>query len=323
MSLPAAVFQGIQVGVESTPGTPVAANKKLLAVSMTPNPQVETKPFKAMGNKYASFASLNKEWSSINIDGVPTYNEIVYLLSGLLHYAAPAQQGATAAYKWTFVSNTSAADVGKSFTIEQGDASSAWRVAGAKISGLTFGFGRNAVSVNGSGVGEALETGITITAEPTALSPVPILPSHLKFYMADAQSGLAGAAALTNSFSMEWSLTDKFGLAWPVGQDPEAVEGEPNASGKITVATDTAGMGLITTLRNAATKWFRIEATGAEIASPYKHKFTIDFPAQIESVGDFSNLDNVYTVEFGLLPIHDATWGKSVNIEVITNVSAL
>lgn len=323
MTLPASVFQGVQIGVESTPGTAVPANKKLLSVSMVPSPQVETQPFKAMGNKYASFASLNKEWSSINIDGVPTYNEIVYLLSGLLHYAAPAQQGATAAYKWTFVSNTSAADVGKSFTIEQGDAAQAWSVAGVKISGLTFVFGRNGITVNGNGVGEQFTTGVTLTANPTALGPVPILPSQLKFYMADTQAGLAGATALTASFSMEWSLTDKFGLAWPVGQDPEPVEGEPNASGKLSIATDATGMGLIATLRAASTKWFRIEAIGALIATPYTHKLTIDFPAQIESVGDPTNLDNVYTIDFGLLPIHDATWGKSVNIEVTTNLSAL
>lgn len=323
MTLPATVFQGIQIGVESTSGTAVAANKKLLATSIIPSPRVETKPFRAMGNKYASFATLNKEWAGLNIQGAPTYNEIVYLLSSLLHYAAPAQQGATAAYKWTFVSNTSASDVGKTFTIEQGDANSAWRVAGAKISGLTFNFSRNEITVSGNGVGLAFKTGHTLTATPTALSPVPILPTHVKFYMEDTQAGLAGADALTNSFSMEYSLTDKFGLAWAMGQNPEAVEGEPNASGRIVVATDTAGMGLITTLRSAGTKWFRIEATGGEIASPYNHKLTIDFPAQIENVNDPTNLDNVYTVEFGLLPIHDATWGKSVNIEVITNVSAL
>jgi len=40
-------------------------------------------------------------------------------------------------------------------------------------------------------------------------------------------------------------------------------------------------------------------------------------------VGDPSDTDNVYTMEFGLKPIHDATWGKSVSIEVITNLSAL
>ena len=240
-----------------------------------------------------------------------------------MHYAAPAQQGATAAYKWTFVSNTSAADVGKTFTIEQGDADRAWRVAGARVSGLTFDFGRNEIRVSGNGVGKQLETGITLTSTPTALSPVPILPTMLKFYMADTQAALAGATALTNSFSMQWSLTDKFGLAWPVGQDAVAVEGEPNASGKIVLATDTAGLGLIATLRAASTKWFRIEATGGLIATPYYQKLTIDFPAQIEAVGDPSDTDNVYTMEFGLKPIHDATWAKSVNIEVITNLSTL
>jgi aspartokinase-like uncharacterized kinase len=122
---------------------------------------------------------------------------------------------------------------------------------------------------------------------------------------------------------MEYSLTDKFGLAWAVGQDPIAVEGEPNASAKLVVATDADGMGLITALRNATTKWFRIEATGETIVDTYKHKLTIDFPAQIQNVNDPTNLENVYTVEFGLLPIHDSTWGKSVSIDVITNLSAL
>lgn len=323
MALPATVFQGIQIGVESSPGTAVAANKKLLAVSMIPSPRVETKPFKAMGNKYASFSSLNKEWAGLNIEGVPTYNEIVYLLSSLLHYSAPTQQAASSAYKWSFVSNTSSADVGKAFTIEQGDANNAWRVAGAKISGLTLNFSRNEITVKGNGVGLAFETGLTLTASPTSLEPVPILPTHVKFYMADSQADLAGATALSNSFSMEYSLTDKFGLAWAIGQDPEAVEGEPNASGRIVVATDSAGMGLITTLRNADTKWFRIEATGGVIETTYNHKLTIDFPAQIDNVNDPSDLDNVYTVEFGLLPIHDSTWGKSINIEVITDVASL
>jgi len=323
MTIPASVYQGIQVGVETTAGTAVAANKKLLSVTMKPSPQAETKPFEAMGNKYASFVTLNKEWSSIAIDGSPTFNEIVYLLSSLMHYAAPVQQGATAAYKWTFVTNTSAADVGKTFTIEQGDADRAWRVAGARVSGLTFDFGRNEVRVSGNGVGEQLETGVTLTASPTALTPVPILPTMLKFYMEDSQAALAGATALTNSFSMQWSLTDKFGLAWPVGQDALTVDSKPNASGKIVIATDTAGIGLIATMRAANTKWFRIEATGALIASPYYHKFTIDFPAQIEAPGDPGDTENVYTIEYGLKPIHDATWAKSVNIEVITNLSAL
>lgn len=319
----ASIFQTIQIGVEATAGTAVAANKKLLSVSMVPQPRTETKPFRAMGNKYASFASLMKEWSEINISGEMTYNEIVYLFASLLHYAAPAQQGTTAAYKWTFGSNTSAEDVGKTFTIEQGDANSAWRVAGVRVSGLTLDFSRNGISVSGNGIGEQFETGITLTASPTSLASVPMLATQMVFKMADTQVGLAGAAAMTRGFSMQWALTDKFGLAWPVGQDPVVVEGEPRNSAKLRLATDTTGMGMITTLRAASTKWFRIELTGSEIAAPYNHKFTLDFPAQVDALSDMSDTDNVYVAEFGLLPIHDATWAKAMNIEIITNLASL
>ena len=319
----ASIFQRVQIGVETTAGMAVAANKKLLSVSMAPQPRTETKPFRAAGNKYASFASLMKEWSEINISGEMTYNEIVYLLASLLHYTAPVQQSTTAAYKWTFGSNTSAEDVGKTFTVEQGDANSAWRVAGVRVSGLTFDFSRDGISVSGNAIGEQFETGITMTAAATALASVPMLATQMKFYMADSQTGLATATAMTRGFSMQWALTDKFGLAWPVGQDPVAVEGEPRNSARLRLATDTTGMGLIATLRAASTKWFRIELTGTEIATPYNHKFTLDFPAQVDALSDLSDTDNVYVAEFGLLPIHDATWAKAMNIEVITNLSAL
>jgi len=323
MAEKATIFQNVQIGVETTPGTVIAANKKLLSVSMVPQPKTETKPFRAAGNKYASFASLMKEWSEINISGEMTYNEIVYLFASLLHYAAPTQQGATAAYKWTFGSNTSAEDVGKTFTVEQGDATNAWRVAGVRVSGLTLDFSRNGISVSGNAIGEQFETGITLTANPTAFASVPMLPTQMVFKMADTQAGLDAAAAMTRGFSMQWALTDKFGLAWPVGQDPVAVEGEPKNSAKLRLATDAVGMGLIATLRAASTKWFRIELTGALIATTYYQKFILDFHAQVDALSDLSDLDNVYTAEFGLLPIHDATWAKAMNIEIITNLAAL
>ena len=266
---------------------------------------------------------LMKEWSEVNISGEMTYNEIVYLFASLLHYAAPVQQGATAAYKWTFGSNTSAEDIGKTFTIEQGDANSAWRVAGVRVSGLTLDFSRNGISVSGNAIGEQFETGITLTSTPTSLAAVPMLPTQMKFYEASTQAGLAGATAMTRGFSLQWTLTDKFGLAWPVGQDPVAVEGEPKNSAKLRVATDATGMAHIADLRAATTRWFRVELIGALIASTYYHKFTLDFPAQVDALSDFSDLDNVYVAEFGLLPIHDATWTKAMNIEIITNLSAL
>ena len=102
----ASIFQTVQVGIETTPGVAIAASKKLLATSIVPSAKTEADAFRAAGNKYASFVTLNKEWSEASLEGKLTYNEILYLLVSLLSQPTPAQQGTTTAYKWTFISDT-------------------------------------------------------------------------------------------------------------------------------------------------------------------------------------------------------------------------
>jgi hypothetical protein len=319
----ASIFQTVQIGIETTPGTAVPANRKLLATSIIPSVKTEGEAFRAIGNKYPSFAVVNKEWSEARVTGKVTYNEILYLLSSLLSQPTPVQQGTTPAYRWTFTSNTAAADPGKTFTVEQGDANSAWRAAGVKVSGLEFTFNRNEVSLSGSAIGRAIETGITMTSSPTSMTPRPVLPAHLTFYMSDTQAGLASAQALSRGFSMTWSLTDKDALVWPVGQSPVLIESEPKAEAKLSLATDTTGLGLIATMRNGVTKWFRVRAEGATIQAPHKYTFQIDFPAQIVEVGEFGDEDGIYLVEYSLAMVHDTTWGKAFQIEVIADVQTL
>ena len=323
MSEKASVFQTVQVGVETTPGTAVAADIKLLATSVIPGIRMETDVFRAEGNKYASFATTKKEWSEARIDGRVTYNEILYLLSSLLSEPTPAQQGTTSAYLWTFISNISAEDASKTLTVEQGDANTAWRTSGLRVSGLEFTFTRNEATLSGSAYGKPLETGITLTSNPSSMTPRPVLPNQLTLYLSDTQSGLSSATALTRGFSLGWSLTDKSALAWPVGQDPVAVETVPALKGSLKLATDTVGLGLIDTMRNGSTKWVRVKATGPVIEDTYHYTFQIDFPAQVEDVGDFSDEDGLYLVEYTLSGIHDSTWGKPFEITVMTDVDSL
>jgi hypothetical protein len=323
MAEKASVFQTVQIGIETTPGTPVSANKKLLATSIVPAVRTEADTFRAAGNKYASFVALNKEWSESRIEGKLNYNEILYLLSSLLSMPTPVQQGSTSAYKWTFVSDTDGEDAGKTFTVEQGDATTAWRAAGVRVNALEFTFTRSEVNVSGSAIGEPIETGITMTSNPTSLTPKPVLPAHLNIYIADTQSGLGSASPLERGFSLTWSLTDKFGLAWPIGQDPVTVETVPGLEAKLKLATDSVGMGLISTMRSGATKWIRLKAVGDLIQDTYYQTIQLDFPAQIKDVAEFSDEDGLYLVEYGLAGIHDATWGKSFQIDVTTNVQTL
>lgn len=324
MSEKASIFQGIQLGIETVPLTPVAANKKLLACSVVPSVSVDVSSFVAQGNKYASFASLNKDWSVVDIAGLLTYNEILYLLISLLSQPAPVQQGATTAYKWTFVSDTDGEDAGKHFTVEQGDVNSAWRVPGVRVAGLSLMFNRNEVSISGTGLGGIMETDITLTVAPTSLTPLPTLPTQLKFYMADTQAGLDGAVAMTRGFSFTFGLSDKIGLAWPVGvANPVITEQKPKLEHKLLLATDAVGMGLLATMRAGATKWIRVKAEGATIESTYKQTFQVDVPVQITNVGKFTDQEGIYAMEYTLLGIHDATWGKSFQIDVTTDVQTL
>lgn len=319
----ASIFQTIQVGIETTPGVAVAANKKLTATSIVPSVKTEADSFRAAGNKYANFVTLNKEWSEASLEGKLTYNEILYLLVSLLSQPTPVQQGTTTAYQWTFTSDTDGEDSGKTFTVEQGDANSAWRVAGLRVSGLELTFSRDEVSLSGNAIGKAMETGITLTSSPTSMTPKPILPAHLKFYMADSQAGLVSATAISRGFSLGWKLTDKIGLIWPVGQDPVTLEIEPALEATLSLATDTVGLGLIGTMRAGTTKWLRVKAEGDMIEDIYPYLFQIDFPVQVKEVGEFSDEDGIYLVEYTLQGIHDGTWGKAFQIEVVADVSTL
>lgn len=323
MSEKATIFQTVQIGIETTPGTPVPANRKLLACSIVPSPKVESDVFRAMGNKYPTLAIVGKEWSEASLEGRLTYNEILYLLSSLISQPVPVQQGSTSAYKWTFVSDTDGEDAGKTFTVEQGDATTAWRVYGLKVTGLELTFSRSEVTLSGNAIGQPIETGITMTANPTSLTPRIVLPAHLSLYMANTQSGLDSAQALTRSFALTWKLTDKNSLIWPVGQNPVLVESEPKLEATISLATDETGLGLISTMRSGTTKWFRVRALGDTIETPYRYTFQIDFPAQVSNVGEFSDEDGLYLVEYTLTGIHDDTWGKAFEINVIADVQTL
>lgn len=317
------VFQISQIGVEATAGTPVAATRKLAATSIIPGPRLEADVFRAQGFKFPSFVTPNKEWSEFSIEGKLTYNEIVYLLSSLLSAPSPSQQGETAAYKWTFVSDTYGSDAGKTLTIEHGDGDNAWKIAGARVAGLTFTFNRSEVSVSGMGYGEAQDNTCTLTPDLTSMTALPVLPSHLSFKMADTQAGLAGATAMTRGFSMTMELSNKIGLAWPVGQDPVAVELVPTLRYTLRVATDATGMGLMTAMRAGTTKWFRVLAEGATIEDSYKNTFQLDFPAQIMGVSDPSDEEGIYVMEFEMSGVHDATWDKAFEITLINSLSTL
>lgn len=320
----ASIFQTIQVGVESTPGTSVAASKKLQSMMIEPGMKAEIQSYRAMGSKFPSLAALGKEWTEASVSGGLTYSEIVYPLSSVLNTATPT---GTTAKTWVFTPATSSADTPKTFTVEQGGSIRAHKFTYGLFNSFGVKFSRESCEVSGSMLGAALTDNITMTGSPTSVELVPVLPTQVLVYLADTAAGLDGASALGRVVSVEWNISDRFGPVWALnGATTWAafVETEPKLDVKMTMEADAEGMALITPMRAGTTKFVRIEATGAVIGGgPDTYQLTIDTACKIVDVDPFSDEDGVYAIGWSMSGFHDATWGKATSITVVNQVASL
>lgn len=340
------VAQVQQVGVETTPGTAVAATRRLGAMTLTPSVNAETDPYRPQGSKFPTLMTLNREWADLSMEGKPTYEEVVYplamaatspVVSQVLDGATP-----TGVYEWVFDLLTTAADNPKTVSLEFGQSGvQAERYAHAMLTAFSLEFSRAEVTMSGSGFARAMETGFTPTAAlafPADLTP--IQPGHFSIYMADAQAALSSGGAsdstkkLTRVISGSGALEDRFTPAWFVNQSQQSfttfVEGADGTGGTagLTVEADAAGMALLPTLRSGAKKFIRYEAIGPVVYNAGAQlnlamRFRWDQCVTIAGVDEQSDEDGIFAIPFTFQPTHDTTWGKAHRIEVRNKVSAL
>jgi hypothetical protein len=319
--------QNVQIGVEATPGTPVAATKRLQSVGIEPSITVEKDNFRPIGSKFNALSTLGKEWAEAAITGRATYTELQYLLASVVNTPVTTAPVAGAT-QWVFTPSTRADDAPKTFTVEHGSNVRADRFSYGLVTEVGLSFRRDAIEVSGSMMARAIEDGITMTSTGvTALPLVPVLPTQVSVYLDDEAANL-GTTKLTRLISGEFSLGSRFGPVWVLdAANPSFVnhiETEPDLTATLLMQADTQGMGLLAPLRSGDTKFLRIEAIGGDIAAtgePYR--LTIDLAGKISDTGGFSDSDGVYAIEFSLLGVHDADWDKAMQITLVNDQTAL
>jgi len=257
-----ALNQVVQIGVETTPGTAVAATKKFNAVGIEPSPSLEVDQFRPAGQKYRSLATLNKEWTQASVAGRGTYTELVYLLSSIVDTATiTTPTGATSARDWTFTPDSFNDDSVKTFTVEHGSSFRADRFAHAIMTDLSLSFSRDGVSLQGGMIGRAIEDNITLTSGTTTVDLVPIFPTEVSVYM-DSTSGALGTTKLNRVVSVDFSLGSRFAPVWVIDSAQSSfaavIESEPNVQMSMLMEADSEGMAQLTQLRNGDTKFIRI-----------------------------------------------------------------
>lgn len=322
----ASIFEVAQLGVETTPGTSVAANRKLGATSIEPSINVGTTPLVVRGAKLPFGVVLGKEWATASVRGQASYTDIVYLLSSALSKATPVQQGTSAAYKWVFGINQSGADTVATYTVETGSDVRAGKFAYGIIPEIGISFTRDTVEVSGTMVGREYQDGITLTASPTQVEVVPVLPAHVSVYM-DTTSGAIGTTKLARVLRAEFRIADRFSQLWTLDASQDSwtthIETQPAVTLNMLVEADSAGMELLTALRNGEKRFVRLAAVGPVADGAYNYTLQIDLAGMVSDVGQFSDEDGLFAVEWTLQAVYDSVWGKAIEVAVINTLSAL
>jgi hypothetical protein len=194
------IFQGAVIAPESAYGEFSLPDTRLGGASLSHAINAVVKSFKPKGNKFATVASLGKEFSNISLEGMLAYNDMPYLLSSLMKTVTPT--GATAAKSWAFSKASNAPDTAQSYSGLFGDGLTRQNlVQGMMISELGFEFSRDEVNLSGSGFARAIQEGasvlkLTITGTPTGGTFILTYNTHATAAIAYNATAATVAAAL-------------------------------------------------------------------------------------------------------------------------------
>jgi len=325
----ASVFQTIQVGKESSVGSAASANRLLQSMSVEGNVQADVTMFRPTGQKSQAIAALNKESVAIKLSGQPTYAEIAFFLSSLITDASAAS-GLGDSYTRVYTMENQQADSPCSWTIERGSSTRAHRYTGGSVTGMTFTFSRDEVTVAGDMIGQLLEDDVQMTSGASVVSLKPILPTQVSVYWADTAAGLSAASALDRVLDAEFALSGKWGPLWTLDASKTSwattIETAPDCTLKVTMEADDTGMTPLGLMRTGDTKFFRIKAAGERIeassAASYDHLFQIDFAGKVSEIAEFADKEGIFALGWTFTNVYDATWAKPFQITLVNTLSA-
>lgn len=324
------IFNGSQIGVETTSGTSVAANKQLRYLAYEPSIDLTFNRFRPQGQVVASAITPGMDSTGWSLSGQGSYSELIYPLSGLFG-AATTTTVETTATRWVWTPAGRSEVTPKTFTVETGSSIRAQKATYVTQSGLELTFNRSdGIGVGGDAFGQQLQDNITLTASPTALQDKPILPTHLDVYV-DATSAGLGTTKLLRDFNAVFRCSDWRVPVWAINSANASfasdVQTEPTVQMELTVAADSVGMGLLTNARAGDTRYIRLSAVSTENAgaTSAKYDLLIDMAGKISNVAAFDDQDGVKILTYTFDAVFDASWGSGqfLTIRATNQITAL
>ncbi len=163
-----ALYEISQIFVETTEGTAGPATIRASASSFDVDPTVAFNRTIGMGYNLPVLVDPIKQWTVVKASGGLTYTELPYILASAIKFLAPTA-GGLVSQVWSVKPSSTAVEVTKTYTIEQGQAARAQRASGCRFAGLTIDLDRNAgCKFTATGIGQLFSDPFTLTT----LTPV-------------------------------------------------------------------------------------------------------------------------------------------------------
>jgi len=306
----ATIFETMQIGVETVPGTAVAASKRLGSIGINAAPALTSKRYRPRGRKLDTLVTPGRRSTEGTVDGQATYNELQYPYSSIYGPAViSTPAGATLAREWLFELTPNGPDDGTTYTVEIGSSVFGNRFAHGIFTGLSMNFGTEEISLGGNIIGHKWQPGFAMTTGGgvTEIDLEPIDPNDVTIYVDEDHAAL-GTTPMERIFAGQWGIGDKYGPVWVINAaNPSwvtTVETPPDATLGLTFAADSVGMDFLDVFEQGATRFVRIEAVGREIEEDQDYLFRADFAAKAEQVA-FPDQDGVVGAAWSLRQVQD------------------
>lgn len=313
------------MGLETTPGTGVAASKLMSSMVFDLGPEAEFSEYRPSGGKFNTIVALNREWAGASISGPANFNEIVYPLNSVLRKVTPS--GAGAAKTYVMSPAQSAADPIATYTLEVGSALRAQKMEYSLFTAFGILFSMDGCTIDGELIGMAMEDAITLTPTPTTLAQKVILPRFTSVKHAATSAGLTAALPMGRLVSAEWRIANRFGPVWVLNQTTSFaahVELPVELELVLRHQADAEGMAFLPFMRSGETRFIRMAAISdeeIEASSPYK--LQIDTAAKVKGVSRFEDEEGQTVLEWTMAGVFDSGWGKATEVTVVNNVATL
>lgn len=317
--------QALQLGVETTPGTSVAANRLLRCFTFETGIETDTKFFTGSGRKYPSIQEQNKEWTSFAFDGEMDFNGLIYPLNSVLGTGAITAHGASATAKdHTFTPVIAGNATKKTWTMEQGDSVRAHKFTYGLFTKWAYKLSRDDSTTNGEGVGQEITDGIAMTASPTAIALAPMVADQWNVYL-DATSGALGTTQLLRVKEIEFDMSGVYQPAWFLNRSEPSwttdIDLVPECTISLLMEADSVGMAQLAHLQSGATRYLRVHAVGNEIATDgpgsVTNEFIHDLAIKFEKPDKLSDIDGIYGIKWTCRVVEDTAWGSGQSHKVV------